>query len=660
MSNDGEIHRIAWSYSVMRYGDALGLAATGIDIADRESGAATGEDAVWEYDYAADRCTFAPRTWLQRLGIVPGERQLSGAEWQTRIHPDDIGLHLERMAAHESGDTPACDSEFRIRGKNGGWVSVLNRAAIVQRELDGRPLRMVGATREIASPRQPEKGADEAVRELRSVVDASPLAMVQVDLEGTVLRWNLAATHLFGWSESEVLGRQMPVVPPADLRAFRRKVSCLGQDDHATGFETRRLCKDGSLVDVSVRTAPARDAAGYPTGVIIEYADLAERKNLESRIHEDERMEALTKLAGGIAHDFNNLFTTMLGYTSLVASSAAIGVEQRAQLEEVLAAGERATELTRQLLVFSKRSRLQLTNCDLNEVVRDMAGILTRLAGERIRIDLSLGADLRPVKIGRVHMDQVLMNLVANAEDAMPDGGTLNFSTATCAVGGGEADQLGIAPGSYAALTVSDSGVGMPTGLRGHVFEPFFTTKSPSQGKGLGLSTVYGLVRQVGGSINVSSTIGQGTSFTIHLPVAQQPAEGVSPQSNITHNSGRGAVMVVEDDPGVRAYTQELLQSNGYLVTEMATPAEALEFARDPLSRIDLVLSDVGMPGMNGVELIERLKQLRPALKCVLMSGYPDRQQQLSKSVSRHAFLQKPFSRGALLATLQAELPPPS
>jgi signal transduction histidine kinase len=430
---------------------------------------------------------------------------------------------------------------------------------------------------------------------------------------------------MLGWTEEEVLGHSYAIVP----------------DD-----ETRLKRKDGTLVDVVLSVAPLLDADGRPRGTIAVITDVTERKRLELELRQSQKMEAVGRLAGGIAHDFNNLLTVIIGRGESVLANLERSDPSRWDVELMLATSERAATLTRQLLAFSRRQVLQPKVLALHEVVGNVVPMLRRLIGEDIEIHTVAGAAPGRVRVDPAQIEQVIMNLAVNARDAMPQGGVLMITTTTADVTDVQARRLGgIQSGRWAILSVSDTGAGMDEETRVRVFEPFFTTKPLGQGTGLGLSMVYGIVEQHGGTITVESAPGRGTTFRIYLPRVDDAAAETETMDRADRTAlGTETILLVEDEDEVRELVGRMLQRSGYTVLVAADPRAALELSGRHTGPIHLLLTDVVMPEMSGRELRDRLSALRPEAKVVYMSGYTD------EALGRHGvlepdvvLLQKPF-----------------
>ncbi|MFZ3330092.1 MAG: ATP-binding protein, partial [Candidatus Acidiferrales bacterium] len=403
---------------------------------------------------------------------------------------------------------------------------------------------------------------------------------------------------------------------------------------------------------------PLRTAEGELQGAICMALDITDRKQLEEQLRQAQKMEAVGRLAGGIAHDFNNLLMVIQGYADLLTERLAEGDPLRRNAEQIQTASQRATSLTRQLLAFSRKQMLAPKVLNVQSVVVDMEKILRRLIGEDIQLETSSVPDLGLIKADRSQIEQVIMNLAVNARDAMPEGGRLTIETANVELDKAAAHPPAVlSPGKYVMLAVTDNGCGMDAETQAHIFEPFFTTKEKGKGTGLGLATVYGIVKQSGGYVWVYTEPGRGTSFKVYLPRIEdeQTARGRDGKSDAQElPRGSETVLLVEDEKGVRELAREYLELTGYTVIAAEDGHTALELAAMHVGPIQLLMTDVVMPGISGRELAGRVKTIRPEIKVLFMSGYTD------QAVVHHgildtdaALLQKPFTMAALAAKLR-------
>jgi two-component system cell cycle sensor histidine kinase/response regulator CckA len=394
-----------------------------------------------------------------------------------------------------------------------------------------------------------------------------------------------------------------------------------------------------------------------PDRHLVVLRDRTEQRTLEEQLRQVQKMEAVGRLAGGLAHDFNNLLSVMRGYAETLSEEFGRDEAAATALREIQRAAERATALTRQLLAFGRRQVMQPHVIDLNLVVQDTRRLLDRLIGEDIRLETDLAADLWPVRADAGQIGQVLLNLAVNARDAMPEGGRVRVRTAN--VEAGSCAELG-ADGDWIVLSVEDTGVGMDAATRGRIFEPFFTTKEPGAGTGLGLAVVYGIVEQSGGRLAVSSEPGRGTTIRVFLPRAASPPTATTAPARepaSARTAGGETILVAEDEPAVAGLVRSILTRSGYHVIVAGSMADALREVAAADERVDLLLTDVVMPGGSGRELAGRLAELHPDVPVLYMSGYPaDAVLRHGIEESRVAFLEKPFTTAALLRSVRAAL----
>ena len=512
---------------------------------------------------------------------------------------------------------------------------------------------------EVAERNRAEQELADLNRRLEAVIDASPLAIIRLDLEGNVQAWSRAAEHLFGWREEEVLGKPLPTVPGDKSEEFRALLAQTARGEVLTGYTTRRRRKDGTVVDIRLWTAPLFGRSGEVRGKIAIVADITDQMRLEQQLTHSLKMEAIGRLAGGVAHDFNNVITVVSGYGHMLLDGVGDDPDLREAAEEVLKAADRAAALANQLLTFSRHQIIQPKVLEVNALVCGMERMLGRVIGEQIDLQVVARSGVARVRADAGQLEQVLMNLIVNARDAMPGGGTLTVETANAVLDENYSrTHPGVGPGNYVMLAVSDTGTGMDSETRSHIFEPFFTTKERGKGTGLGLSIVYGIVKQHGGDIWVYSEPGKGTTFKIYLPQAAAGEAGDDAEAFASARlSGDETVLLVEDEPGVRKLVRGILEQYGYRVIEAESGPQALEMEAGHEGRIDLLLTDVVLPAMSGREVADALALSRPAIKVVYLSGYTDHVVRDRGVLGAGAcFLQKPFTPEVLARKIREVL----
>jgi len=538
----------------------------------------------------------------------------------TDIRPaEEVPKLLTAARAPESAEFDG--GVWQHRTKDGRIISV----EVVTHALSvlDRPARLTLA-HDVTERRRAERELRETNDTLQTLIQASPLAIVTTDINGTVSEWNVAAERMFGWFAGDVLGRAIPILPVEQLEDDLRRLSATGEHSF-TGYEARCARKDGTLVDVYISTAVLRGIGGVQ-GTVWVMADVTERKMMEEQLRQAQKMDAVGQLAGGVAHDFNNLLTVITSYGQFLLNALPEQDPRRSDAHQITQAAARAASLTRQLLAFSRRQVLQPQVLDLNDVIGDMERLLRRVISEDISLVTQFENNIGAVRADRGQIEQVVMNLVVNARDAMPNGGILAITTRIVQLDAAYARRhAGVNPGRHVVFSVRDTGVGMDAQTQQRIFEPFFTTKAKGKGTGLGLSTVYGIVRQSGGHIEVRSAPGRGTAFDIILPQvsATVPARGEVPIGAALPR-GTETVLVVEDEDAVRHIVRRVLEAQGYAIVEARDGNDALQVCATRGDRIDLVLSDVIMPGMGGRELARELGARRPGLEILFMSGYND------------------------------------
>jgi len=499
----------------------------------------------------------------------------------------------------------------------------------------------------------------ESRRLLDSTLSSIGDAVLATDREGRITFLNPVAETLTGWPGAEARGKTVsevmrlvkakshePIENPL-LRALREQVT-VAVNDHSL-----LISRSGTEVPTEQSAAPVRENSGEVRGGILVFRDISKRRQLEEQVTHAQKMDAVGRLAGGIAGDFNNVLTVISGYAELMRSELPAGNSLRRFVDEIIYAGERAATLTRQLLAFSRGPGAQPRSLDLNGLTRNIEPMLRRLLGQNVELILLPGPGLGRIQADPSQIEQMIVNLATNSRDAMPEGGKLVIETANVELEEASSKNLGLNPGSFVMLAISDTGSGMDPETRSRLFEPFFTTKEPGKGSGLGLATVYGIVKQCGGQISVYSQPGCGTIFEIYLPRAREVTPPVAQKAPA---KGSETILLVDDEEGVRKLVSAVLRSNGYDVLEAHTGMAALATYEKNGHKIDLVLTDVVMPMMSGLELGRELATRAPGLKILYMSGYRDNAIGDSSSEAPKAFLHKPFTPDVLLSKVREVL----
>ena len=613
-------------------------------------------DVIWDWDLRTNSLV-----WNDAVETVFGHRQSEIHPeidwWYDHIHPDDkervvTGIH----GVLDHGGTGWSD-QYRYRRHDGSYATVINRGYIA-RDQNGNAVRMIGAVTDVTERTRSE----EEIRFQAQLLNAVQQAVVATDPQGIVIFWNKFAENLYGWTAAEALGKRVQdLTPSAFMRDHGAEIMERATSGESWTGEFLIQGKSGKLFPALLTSSPILDGSGRMLGIVGVSIDLTERRSLEEQFRQSQKMDAVGRLAGGIAHDFNNLLTVIRLNTEIIIDGFDATDPRAEDVKQIRNAADRASSLTRQLLAFSRKQMLQPRVLDLNSVVGNLEPMLRRLIGEDITITSS------PRARGYIvadpgQLEQVLVNLVVNARDAMPEGGRINIETSNIELDEHyTSEHSPVIPGRYIMLAVGDNGVGMNRDTLEHAFDPFFTTKEAGKGTGLGLATVYGIVKQSGGYVWIYSEPGLGTTIKLYLPevsaaaaftTAGEPGAGA-------RESARGSetILLVEDEEAVRSLTSRILERQGYRVLSAQHGRDALEIATREEGRIDLVLTDIVMPGINGRGLVERLAGIRPHIKSLYMSGYTDddiiRRGFVEPS---KAFLQKPFTSDALIQIVRKVL----
>ncbi len=684
---DGEVRQVEGEVFFRKDGTSFPIEFVCSPIRD-ESGAITGAVVCFHDITARKRTEEALRTSEARLRTVvesepecvkivsvDGRLLDMNPAGLRMIEADDLGsvigrpivhlVHSEDRTAFLDLHRRACRGDtgrlqFRLIGLKGTerWMETHSTPL---RDGDGSVTSVLSVTRDITERKHVERRLRESEQRFRLLAKATNDAIWDWNLETNELWWNEGFEVLFGYRRDEVertIESWTTRIHPDDYDRIVPEIHRViaGGDEQWSG-EYRFRRKDGAYAYVLDRGHVIRDPSGKAVRMVGGMTDLTERKNLEAQLLHSQKMEAIGRLAGGIAHDFNNLLTVINGYCELLLEESRDA--GRKHVEQIALAAERAAALTSQLLAFSRRQVVQFKVVDLNAVLENARNLLIRLIGEPIELVMILDPALGRVKADPGQIEQVVMNLTVNARDAMPQGGTLRIRTANVTLDRPDVHARFTVPaGSYVMLEVSDTGIGMDEDTQAHIFEPFFTTKAQGEGTGLGLSTAYGIVKQGNGYILVDSQPGRGATFTILLPRAmEETATTAGSPSENRPLTGRETVLLVEDEDMIRDLVRHLLESHGYTVMTASRGEEAVDLAEQHAGPIDLLVTDVVMPGLSGRELADRLARSRANLRVLYMSGYT------YNEIGRHgvlesdiAFIQKPFSPDGLMRKIREVL----
>ena len=600
-----------------------------------------------------DRFTFVNRAFLRAYGYA-AEDVIGQTPALLHSALTPVTLLDEILEASRAG---GWSGELMNRRRNGTMFCVsLNTSAI--RDDQDQVVGLLGVARDITDRLQTERALRDAEERMRFALEAAHVGVWETNRKTGVTFWSETCERMHGLQPGTFDGSDtafMACIHPDDQASVTQAVKRSMRAHKDVEIEYQTVWPDGSVHRIATTGHYAFDQAGAPArgaGIAI---DVTERRSLEDQLRQSQKMEAVGQLAGGIAHDFNNLLTAIQGYAGLLAESLPVTDERYADVEEIQRAAERAAGLTRQLLAYSRKQILAVRVLHVGDVVGELVPMLRRLLGEAVDLQTTI-ANRGLVKSDPGQLQQILVNLAVNAHDAMKDGGRLIIHTADVVLDDDFARRHpSVRPGPHVTIAVSDTGHGMDASTQKRIFEPFFTTKPMGRGTGLGLATVYGIVKQSDGSIWVESEVGRGTTFTIYLPRTDEPEAQDRPASaGARALRGAESVLLVEDEDMVREFAVRILRKRGYAVHAVAGPTQALEYAETTAGPIDLIFTDVVLPTMSGCAMVRQLQLRRPETRVLYMSGYTDReiidQSELDAGVR---FLQKPFTADALAQTMR-------
>ena len=575
------------------------------------------------------------------------------------------GIGIERIVNIVNQTTRAIvENPIRRVLKDGQAVGLANHTVLISKggseiPIDDSAAPIKGTTentsgvvlvfRDVSERRK----AFDTARRLAAIVENSDDAIIAKTLDGIVTAWNQGAERMFGYAAEEMIGSSIArIIPPERVDEMRAILEQIGQGQSVDHRETERITKDGRRIKISVTVSPIRDGDGHIIGASKIGRDITRQTQLEDLMRQTQKMEAVGRLAGGLAHDFNNLLTVILGYATTVNNRLSPEDPLRSTVKEILGAAERAASLTGQLLAFSRKQVTQPRILDLNVFIAQTKDLLARLIGEDVDLTVVPDPEACLVNVDAGQLTQILMNLAVNARDAMPSGGKLTIQTRTVVRERQDLGRRGIRPpGRYAVVSVSDTGQGMDAETEAHIFEPFFTTKEAGKGTGLGLATVFGIVTQHGGWIDVYTEPDHGTTFSIYLPRAGATQLETAQRREQAPPAAPATILLVEDQAAIRMLAEDVLTDAGHSVLSASNGRAALQTAQKHSSPIELLITDVVMPGMSGPDLADQLIKSRPGLIVLFISGFTDHALLHRGTMEQGtAFLQKPFLPEELIA----------
>jgi two-component system cell cycle sensor histidine kinase/response regulator CckA len=614
-------------------------------------------DAIWEWDVVERRAWWNDQQYLV-FGYKPGEVEPSFDAWTARIHPEDRARVLDGFASALASTRSMWKETYRFTRLDGSVRYGID-CGVIERNSDGTPLRMVGSMHDVTEPLMTERALRESEALFRQLTDAIPEVFWLAEPDASrILYVSPAWEAVWGVSCQAVMDDPSVLfesIHPED----RARVATAIREKVDTFDETYRIVRpDGRIVWIRDRGYPIRDADGKLVRVAGLATDVTAERALEERLQQASKLESIGRLAGGLAHDFNNMLSVILSASEAGVCRLPSGHPAHVDFADVREAAQRAAEITRQLMIFTRQHAVLPSLVDLNQLTTRLEGMLRRLLGESVRLVFRLADEPMVTWIDGAQMEQVLVNLAINARDAMPGGGALTIESGSIRLGGGAAqERWDVAAGDYVLLAVRDTGTGMSPEAQAHIFEPFFTTKETGHGTGLGLSTCYGVVRKAGGDIRVSTELGRGTAFEIVLPARSATKLSVAAMPVMQQPGGNETILFVEDQTPLRSVAVRILREAGYDVLSATDGAEALSVASARQGHIELLVTDVVMPHMNGVDLASQLCAERAGMRVLFCSGYPnDALPARGRPDSGAAFLAKPYQASTLLRTVRAVL----
>jgi two-component system, cell cycle sensor histidine kinase and response regulator CckA len=626
-------------------------------------------EGIWDFHVDEGRGSLS-RKWYPMFGYKPIDREVPLSEWDQYVHPDDLPASREAFSDFiAAGCEDQFETEMRIRQADGTWRWVLSRGRIVTRDSRGKPLRIIGLHLDIQRSKENQKKIEQSKEDFRKLFKYAPVPMAILTEDGKVVDVNDRTTAVLGYVADDIESLEhwwrLAHPDPAyrkDVAATQRAAveKAIASGSSVAPHQLRVTCKDGT------ERIGIIEATIIGKNFLISFFDMTdhvraeqERERLREQLLQAQKLEAVGTLAGGVAHDFNNMIAAIMGYSELILDSMEAEDPHRCYQERILDATHRSADLTRQLLTFARKQTVAPVTLDLNQAVDSMLKLLRRLIGENIELTWLPGKASCKVTIDPSQLDQILANLCVNARDAISDVGRITIETKTVTVDRTYcATRPDFKPGEFVLLVVSDNGVGMDAETVTRIFDPFFTTKKPGEGTGMGLATVYGIMKQNDGFINVYSEKGQGTTFRLYFPLQKERKVEKRTLADDTIPPSKGeTLLVIEDDVTLLKMIQTMLQKLGYTVLTAETPGNAMRTAKDFEGNIHLLITDVIMPEMNGRDMVNLLRGIRPGVRSLFMSGYTANIIKSQGVLDEGAhFVQKPFSEKELAIKVRGAL----
>lgn len=624
-------------------------------------------DGVWDWDVSGGKGYFSPG-YFRMLGYEPDTLPSTAKTWLSLVHPDDRDRALAANEACIRNESPIINVEYRMRASDGTWHWILGRGRAVRRDKAGHALHMIGTHVDITDRKHAENLLRESEARFTQLAIQSRTFTWEVDAKGLFTYASPSIEPVLGYRPDDLISKKYiyDLHPAEGREAFKAVIfESFARKNLLREFLNPVLTTSGETIWVSTNGIPLADADGTLIGYRGSDTDVTERKQaeeererLQAQLMQAQKMESVGRLAGGIAHDFNNMLGVIIGHAESAIEDLESSHPVHSNLQGIMKAAERSAALTHQLLAFARKQIISPKVVDMNETVESILKMLRRLIGEDIELVWQPGREQLPVEVDPSQVDQILANLCVNARDAIAGGGKVVIETGVLSLDAEFCKQnIGSSPREYVLLAVSDNGCGMDRGIMEKLFEPFFTTKEQGKGTGLGLATVYGIVKQNNGFIDVDSEPAKGTTFRIYLPKHARKDDESPVEVPTAAARGHETILLVEDEPEMLRLITKLLRRQGYTVLSAATPGQAMGHAEACRGKIDLLVTDVVMPEMNGRDLAEKLKSGHPELRYLFMSGYT------ADVIAHHGvldekvhFIQKPFSIKAISAKIRDAL----